>query len=339
MRAAGLILATLASAAVAQPADVRFAIPPTVSPQATADLRTTYAAFAKEPPMPIPATVAEWDRQAKIIDDWCKDIGRPLAKRLGVTMTNDRIGGIAVVRFRPAKVAPGRRTLVYIHGGGYVAVSAEGAISIPALMASAAEAEVISVDYMLAPRGNWRSVTDEVIAVWRGLIAASHAPETIGLLGDSAGGGLAAGSVLKMRDLGLPLPAALYLISPWSDVTLDGDTYVTLAAADPGLSAPYLAAWAGAYAKPEDQRHPYVSPVYGDYAKAFPPTLIQGGTHEIFLSNFVRHYQAIRSGGHEAVLDLYEGMPHDFHGISPDSPEARGSMARAAAFFDEHLKR
>ena len=106
---------------------------------------------------------------------------------------------------------------------------------------------------------------------------------------------------------------------------------------DPVLDAESLSWSADVYADPKDQKNPYVSPVYGDYTKAFPPTLIQGGTREIFLSNFVRQYQAIRGGGHEAVLDLYEGMPHVFQGVTPDSPETRTAIGRAADFFARHL--
>ncbi|KQN49749.1 hypothetical protein ASE93_24015 [Serratia sp. Leaf50] len=69
----------------------------------------------------------------------------------------------------------------------------------------------------------------------------------------------------------------------------------------------------------------------------FPPTLIQGGTREILLSNFVRHYQAIRAGEHEAVLDLYEGMPHVFQNVVPDASESKTAIARAVAFFERHL--
>lgn len=84
--------------------------------------------------------------------------------------------------------------------------------------------------------------------------------------------------------------------------------------------------------------HPYVSPVYGNYSLPFPPTLIQGGTREVFLSNFVRHYQAIRDGGHEAVLDLYEGMPHVFQRLAPNAPETRIGINRAAAFSKQNLQ-
>ena len=94
---------------------------------------------------------------------------------------------------------------------------------------------------------------------------------------------------------------------------------------------------AGLYAAPTDQKNPYVSPVYGDYRKAFPSTLIQGGTREILLSGFVRQYQAIRNGGHGAVLDLYEGMPHCFQDVVADSPEANTARQTVVDFIGAHL--
>ena len=81
-----------------------------------------------------------------------------------------------------------------------------------------------------------------------------------------------------------------------------------------------------------------MSPVYGDYTQAFPPTLLQVGTREHLLSSSVREYQAIRSGGHEAVLDVYEGMPHVFLSLIPQAPETRTAIKRAADFFALHLR-
>jgi acetyl esterase/lipase len=141
-----------------------------------------------------------------------------------------------------------------------------------------------------------------------------------------------------MRDQGLPLPGVLWLLSPWSDITPTGDTWSTLAHADPALDPEDLVWCAQAYAAVEDQNHPYVSPVYGDYAGSFPPTLIQAGTREIFLSHAVRHYQAILGGGQVAVLDVYEGMPHVFQALAAGSPEADTAIMRAARFIDEHLE-
>jgi acetyl esterase/lipase len=94
---------------------------------------------------------------------------------------------------------------------------------------------------------------------------------------------------------------------------------------------------ADAYADPSDQKHPYVSPLYGDYSKPFPPTLIQAGTREILLSDAVRHYQAIRAGGHIAILDVYEAMPHVFQAAFVNIPETCTAIKRAAQFFSETL--
>ena len=160
------------------------------------------------------------------------------------------------------------------------------------------------------------------------------------VFGESAGGGLMAGSVLKMRDKGLGQPAAVVLWSPRADVTNSGDSAITLKTVDPAHRYDkQLKAAAGACADPKDQKHPYVSPVYGDYSKGFPPTLIQGGTREIFLSHCVRQYRAIDEGGGLAVLDLYEGMPHIFQ-VRPElaeAPETRAALKKMATFLKRHL--
>lgn len=160
----------------------------------------------------------------------------------------------------------------------------------------------------------------------------------IAIYGDSAGGGMAAGVVLKMRDDGMGMPAAVVLWSPWADITETGDTYETLKLAEPMyIYEKHLKHSADAYADPKDQKNPYVSPVYGDYTKGFPPTLIQGGTKEIFLSNFIRLYQALDSDGQKAKLDLYEGMSHVFQAFMPDTPESKMALGKVDAFLKQHL--
>ena len=332
----GLIMA--APVAVAAEPTVRFQVSATVSPEAARALGAIYAASSRRPPAIRPVTLEDWDRQRADLDKFMTPASNAVVASLGVSVQDDQLGGVPVVRIHPAGYRPNRHTLIYLHGGGYTRFSAHSRLGPPALVAAATGYEVISVDYTVAPRGNWRIVTDQVLSVWKALLAAGTAPARIGIFGDSAGGGLAAGSALKMRDLGLPMPGALYLLSPSCDITQQGDSYQTLASVDPVLDRDSSAWDASTYADPQDQKNPYVSPVYGDYAKAFPPTLIQGGTREMLLSSFVREYQAIRGGGHEAVLDLYEGMPHVFQGSVPNSPETRTAIARAAAFFKQHLR-
>lgn len=340
---AALLTIGAATACFAQSApvqtDTRFSLPNTVSPQAAAELKMMFALSKATDAPAKPKGPADWKASYDRLETAIEPFVAALVKPLGITETPDRLGGVPVLHLRPVSQKAGLSPLIYVHGGGYVSFSAKSSRLTGALVAAATGREVISIDYTVAPQGNWQTATDQVLAVWKALLATGAKPETIGMFGDSAGGGLVAGSVLKMRDQKLPLPGALLLLSPWSDITATGDTYTTLAAADPSLNAESLSWGADVYAAPADQKNPYVSPVYGDYSKAFPPTLIQGGTREIFLSNFVRHYQAIRSGGHEAVLDIYEGMPHVFQTVASHSPESRLAIARAATFFDTHLAR
>jgi len=194
------------------------------------------------------------------------------------------------------------------------------------------------VDYTLAPHSRWQETTDEVISVFKALARQGFTADDIVLYGDSAGGGLAAGVTLKMRDLGMEMPAALVLWSPWADISETGDTYVTLRDAEPFFTYEHVLGPAAlAYADAEDHKNPYVSPVYGDFKQGFPPTLIQGGTKEIFLSNFVRLYQALDQAGQTAKLDIYEGMPHVFVPMLPESAESQAAIGKARDWVSEHL--
>jgi acetyl esterase/lipase len=249
------------------------------------------------------------------------------------------IGGTPVLDVRPDGWVDNRRALLYTHGGGYVAFTARSTIGNAARVARASGLRVVSIDYTLAPFARWEEITDQVIAVFQGLVAEGSMLDQLAIYGDSAGGSLASGSVLKMRDLGMGMPAAVAMWSPWSDITHTGDTYQTLAGVEGSyLYELHLKPAADAYADPDEQRSPYVSPVYGDYSTGFPPTLIQGGTREIFLSNFIRHYQAIEAGEVEVKLDLYEGMPHGFQNKATESPEARLAVQKTVDFVTRHLQ-
>ncbi len=316
----------------------RFSVPATVSPEAATQLSKLYARLAHAPKRERPKTQEDWDRANAQLGAIAAPISTATADALHVTRTEDRLGGVPVLRVRPANYKPGGPIILYLHGGAHTFLSAATSLSIPALMSTASGHEVISIDYTLAPRADWHIVTDQVVAVWKAVLASGVKAESVGMMGDSAGGGLTAGSVLKMRDGHLPLPGALYLISAGTDISGAGDTYTTLAAADPILSTETTSWSAEAYAAVADQKNPYVSPVYGDYTQAFPPTLLQVGTREHLLSSSVREYQAIRSGGHEAVLDVYEGMPHVFLSLIPQAPETKIAIKRATDFFASHLR-
>ena len=311
-------------------------VPPTVSAE-WADYYGGLPDPASLPLLPAPGDFEAWkERNAQAeAERLAAGFGDPGP---GLKVVEGVIGGVPVLDIRPEDRIEDGRTLLYTHGGGYVAFTARSTIGNPARVARASGLRVVSIDYTLAPFARWQEITDQVIAVFQGLTEEGSTLGELAIFGDSAGGSLAAGSLLKMRDMGLGMPAALVMWSPWSDITDRGDTYRTLADVEGSyLYDLHLKPAADAYAAAADQMNPYVSPVYGDYSKGFPPTLIQGGTREIFLSNFIRHYQAIEAGLGEVKLDLYEGMPHGFQNKMTESPEARLAVQKTVDFVTARL--
>jgi acetyl esterase/lipase len=216
--------------------------------------------------------------------------------------------------------------------------SAASSLGRAVVFANTTGLRVISVDYTLAPLAKYDQMSDEVIAVVRALTKDGQRLQDTIIYGDSSGGGLAAATVLKMRDRGLGMPAAAVLASPWLDVTPSGDTETTLHDADPNqVYEKHTVHAAAAFADLKDQKHPYASPVYGDFSRGFPPTLIQGGLKETLLSGFVRLYQALDVAGVPVKLDLYEGMIHNFQDRIPDAPESVLARKKIRAFVHQNL--
>ena len=331
---AGLLAACTEEASDATPLWMN--VPETISPE--------WGAFfsergqGRETPMPAPDDIEAW-RAVQAANDAAKE-GRAdeKAAAFGVTYEETVIGGIPVIEVTPAELTSADKIAVYVHGGAYVLNSAKAVIEAAMFFAAETGLRVIAVDYTLAPHSKWQATTDEIVAVFAALSEQGFTGDEIVLYGDSAGGGLAAGVTLKMRDLGMDLPAALVLWSPWADISETGDTYVTLRDAEPYYTyEDILGPSALAYADVEDHLNPYVSPVYGDFTQGFPPTLIQGGTKEIFLSNFIRLYQALDQAGQVVKLDIYEGMPHVFVPTLPESAESQAAIAKVRSWVFEHL--
>lgn len=320
-----------------QPANLRTYVPETVSKGWRAVIEA-YPDPTQAPPLPAPDVLEGWKKVQDALHGERSEASEQAAEAFEVTIEPGTLGRVPVLDIKPKGWTDNGKILVYTHGGAYVALTARTTLGSSALAAARTGLRVISVDYTLAPHSKWQQTTDEVVAVFKALMDQGFAMKDIAIYGDSAGGGLAAGSVLKIRDLGMGMPAAVVLWSPWADITETGDSYVTLRDAEPAYTYKNtLGPSAAAYADPADQKHPYVSPVYGDFTKGFPPSLIQGGTKEIFLSNFVRLYQALDTAGQTVTLDLYEGMPHVFQPRLPDSPEARIALAKMDAFLKQYL--
>lgn len=312
-------------------------VPETVSAQAQAFLRTLKNP-ALTPAFPEATDIAGWRKLQALAEADGKAKSEPLLARYEHTVLPRELGGIPALDLRPKGWTDDGRILLYTHGGAHVMYSAASTLGRAVVAAHSTGLRVISIDYTLAPHAKYDRMSDEVVTAIQALLKQGQRLADTAIFGDSSGGGLAAAVVLKMRDRGLGMPAAVSLASPWLDVTRSGDTETTLHDADPNqLYERHSRFAAAAFADIADQKHPYASPVYADFSSGFPPTLIQGGLKETLLSGFVRLYQALDVAGVPAKLDLYEGMVHNFQDRVPDAPESLLARRKMRDFLRRHL--
>jgi len=248
------------------------------------------------------------------------------------------LAGVPALDIRPQGYTDNGKVVIYLHGGAYTFNSANSSLVSSVPLADASGLRVLAIDYTPAPAADWRIITDQVVNAYKAVLAMGFTPADVAFYGESAGGGLVGGSILKARDMGLPLPAAALFWSPWADITETGDTYHTLKDNEPTYTySGFLGRSAAAYADPADQKNPYVSPVYGDFSKGFPSSMIQVGTKELFLSNGVRLYQVLDQSGISVKLDVYEGMVHVFQVTMAATPEAEIALRKSANFLRREL--
>jgi epsilon-lactone hydrolase len=158
------------------------------------------------------------------------------------------------------------------------------------------------------------------------------------IFGTSAGGALTLEMILRAKQEGLPLPAAIAPSTPMSDVTKTGDIFNTNAMLDNVLvsSDGFCDAAGKFYANGHDLADPLLSPVYGDM-HGFPTANLASGTRDLLLSNTVRVHRKLRQAGVEASLQIYEGQSHGAYGRDDKAPETKEAFEEIAAFFDRHL--
>lgn len=316
--------------------DLRRRIAPSVSPAAREKLDWLGGLMSAAPPPNPPQTLDEFDAAAAQAEVIAQFLTSGALAAMNPVVLEGRLGGIPVLEITPRGDVHDGTVLVYVHGGGFVQNSARSSLLMAALIAAKSGRKVVSIDYTLAPRGNCESILEEVIAVWSALLE-TRAGAAMGLIGDSAGGCIAASVTHLLRDRSIAMPAALILLSPAADLTLGGDTNLTLTAVDyldPAGLANGVKAYAGGLALDD----PRVSPLFGDFGRGFPPTLLQAGTRELLLSDSVRLHRALRSADVEAQLDVYDGMPHVFQSLLADTPEGVAAWREMTLFWARHIR-
>jgi acetyl esterase/lipase len=160
----------------------------------------------------------------------------------------------------------------------------------------------------------------------------------VAIFGASAGGALTLAIVLRAKQEGIPVPAAIAPGTPMSDVTGVGDTFYTNELVDNVLVSRDGICQAAAqyYAAGHDMKDPLISPVYGDMA-GFPPTILTSGTRDLLLSNTARVHRKLRQAGAEAYLQIFEGQSHAQYQFDDSAPETKEAFAEISDFFDKHM--
>ncbi|MEM9120979.1 MAG: alpha/beta hydrolase [Cyanobacteria bacterium P01_F01_bin.56] len=234
--------------------------------------------------------------------------------------------------------APTSRTILYLHGGGYVSCSPSTHRPVTAALARLIPARVFAPVYRLAPEFPYPAALDDAEAAYQWLINSGVPHQEIAFAGDSAGGGLALALLLRAQDRGLPLPACAVLFSPWTDLTVSGAS----ARDNDGKCAlcrpESLSQFARCYARPDEWHDAGASPLFGRL-DGLPPLHIQVGDTELLLDDAKRVHDKVQSCGGESELLVYAGVFHGWQILDGVVPEARTSLQQAADFIATQVDR
>ncbi len=303
-------------------------LPQTLSPQARQSLARPMP--DEEPPQTLAERRASTDAytaQARV--DWSKICPNQIveAKMAGVP--------VRIVTPDPQPEANGGLVLLNLHGGGFNADSGSYTESIP--IASYTGIKVVAVLYRLAPEHPFPAAVDDSVAVYKELLK-TYRPDHVVIYGTSAGAILTAEVGVKLKQLGLPMPAAMGIFSGMGDFARDGDSQALFALRglsghlDPPTSAPHDPD----YVAETDPKNPVLSPIYADL-HGLPPTLFVTSERDALLSGTVNLERASLHAGVDAHLIVFDGLPHAFW-HNPALPEAIEANHFMADFFLKHLQ-
>jgi monoterpene epsilon-lactone hydrolase len=307
---------------------VKTPLPASVS----AEARTSMAAgvqrlAASEGERPTPADAAAWKAEIALMNQAREPMIDAIFQASDAAVERREIGGVDVGVGAPRMMRHPERALLKIHGGGFTNLGGRYVEADAARSATDGGCMAYSVDYRMPPDHPFPAALDDCVTVYRELLKSYDAGKIV-VAGASAGGNLAGALALRVRDLGLPMPAGVGMLTPVTDLTAQGDTWETNFGFDYVLAGRGLGG-IGIYANGHDLRDPYLSPLFGDFTKGFPPTFLQSGTRDRLLSDTVRMHRALLAAGIDAELHVWEGMPHgSFGGGAPEDLEVQAQFQK-----------
>jgi monoterpene epsilon-lactone hydrolase len=257
--------------------------------------------------------------------------------REDVSFEADTIGGVRGIWAHPANSRP-EEAILHLHGGWFNFGSAKAYRHLAGHLAARAGAKAFIPDYRLAPEHPFPASVDDAMACYRGL--GKSGARRIAVTGDSAGGGLALVLAAQAGDetsSGKAVLVAVAALSPVTDLTLSGESYVTRADADPFFTREQVAELVRSYLGDVDPRHPLASPLFGPLS-GLPPVRIHAGDDEVLLDDSRRYVERAIDAGVDARLDVWTGMPHGFQASVGRIKAAAQSLDALGAFLAERLR-
>ncbi|MDF8335520.1 alpha/beta hydrolase [Novosphingobium cyanobacteriorum] len=229
------------------------------------------------------------------------------------------------------------KALLYHHGGGHAFGSSLSHRHLVSRLASAAGVVAYNMDYSLAPENPFPAGLNDAVNAWQYVLGEGFEPDDIVVGGESAGGNLTLALVLKLRELGCALPGAIYLLSPWLDLTQSGEAFDICAPRDPMVSHEALQAMADIYCAGHAPEDPLISPLNGDLV-GLPQLLIQVGTDEVLLGDATRLAHRAALAGCDITLRVWPEMIHAWPLFQNELPtKGKAAIAEAGQWIAKRL--
>jgi acetyl esterase/lipase len=253
-----------------------------------------------------------------------------------VAKENLAAGGVPATWYGDRSLSE-RGTILYLHGGAWC-VHLPGTYGRLATRLSAMTGmRVLVPDYRLAPEHKFPAGVDDCLAVYRRLVDDGYANRPLAIAGDSAGGNLSLVTMMRARELALPLPDCAALLSPSTDLTMSGPSALYNEPLDPMFSSKALDLVPDLYCPGVERSHPWLSPLFGQW-HGLPPLLFHAGSTEMLLDDSVRAHDRARSAGVDARIKVWRDLPHVLQ-LFTFMPEADLALREIADFIGAQLAR
>jgi acetyl esterase/lipase len=241
----------------------------------------------------------------------------------GGEFTDVKIGNIKGQLIEAENMVPGR-IILYLHGGTYCTGSVKSYRILARKLADVCNSELLIINYRLAPENPYPGAIEDSMMAYMWLLDNGYKAKDIFIMGDSAGGGLALATGLKIKELGLDMPSGFVCMSPWTDLTLSGESFKGRAKRDSILNPKVVKKCAKLYYGDHDPADFLISPLFGDFT-GFPPVMIQVGTEEMLYDDSARLVHKLKNSKVTVRFEVWKKMFHVwqfFYLVLPESKEA-----------------